>query len=281
MNYTSRSQRPGGAPHNSQLRPATDRDLRRLDGWWRPTLLLTAGIGVYSNSLNGPFVFDDWASIVTNRQIRSPWNVGAVLFPTPELPTAGRPLVNLSLALNYAAGGLDVRGYHVVNIAIHIGCALLLFGTVGRLLNSLRIRVLFGRQARDLAFAAALLWVVHPLNSEAVDYITQRTESLMALFYLVTVYASVRAVGDRGLRWTSVAVPASALGMLCKESMVTAPIMIVLCDRTVLFQSWAAAWKQRWRLYGGLAATEAILATIVWSGPRSYTAGFSAGVGWW
>jgi protein O-mannosyl-transferase len=258
-----------------------DRGVPHRHGWWRPALIVVAGLLVYGNSLAGPFVFDDWAAVVTNDQIRSVWHAGSVFFPARELPTAGRPLVNLSFALNYAVGALNVRGYHAVNIAVHIGCALLLFGVVGRLLESPRIRAVFAGRSQDLAFAAALLWLVHPLNSEAVDYITQRTESMMALFYLLAVYASVRAVGEHRWRWTSIAVLSSALGMVCKESMVTAPFIIMLCDRTILFESWTAAWKHRWRLYGGLAATEGIVAAIVWAGPRSYTAGFSAGVHSW
>src|SRR5207247_7884354 len=98
---------------------------------------------------------------------------------------------------------------------------------------------LIRERSLDLAFAIALIWVVHPLNSEAVDYITQRTESMMALFYLLTLYCAVRAAtaqswrpplgGPRGpaeaghhvrfeLAWTSAAIACCALGMASKES---------------------------------------------------------------
>src|SRR5258708_6628389 len=94
-------------------------------GWWRGALLLIAGAAIYSNSLSGPFIFDDSVSVVTNSSIRQ-WRTG-VLFAGREVPTAGRPLVNVSMAINYALGGLDVRGYHVWNLGLHLLCALLLF----------------------------------------------------------------------------------------------------------------------------------------------------------
>src|SRR3977135_4205509 len=92
--------------------------------WLRAALLVLAGAVVYANALSGPFVLDDQDTIVMNEQIRQLWPPSVVLFPALELPAAGRPVVNLSFALNYALGGADVRGYHIVNIAIHIACAL-------------------------------------------------------------------------------------------------------------------------------------------------------------
>ena len=90
------------------------------------------------------------------------------------------------------AGGLDVTGYHVVNVAIHLACALLLFGLIRHTLKG----------DGSIAAAVALLWTVHPLNSEVVDYVTQRTESLMALCYLLTLYGSIRAIrSKRPQRW--------------------------------------------------------------------------------
>jgi len=112
-------------------------------------------------------------------------------------------------------GGLDVRGYHVTNIAIHLACALLIFGIVRRT-----------RGAPDLvAWAAALVWMVHPLQSEPIDYIVARTESLMSLCLLLTLYCSVR-------EWRIAAIAACAAGMACKETTVVAPLLIVLYDVT-------------------------------------------------
>jgi hypothetical protein len=161
--------------------------------WWCTVALAFAGACTYINTLSNPFVFDDHATVVENEQIRD-LSSPQVLLPERELPVAGRPVTNLSFALNYALGRFDVRGYRVVNIAVHILCGLLLFGIVRRTLL-LPFASRLSSRATGIAFAAALLWLLHPLNSEAVDYLTQRTESMMGLFYLLTLYASLRAAG--------------------------------------------------------------------------------------
>ncbi len=125
-------------------------------------LIVVAGIVCYSNSLSGPFVFDDRNAIVENSSIRS---LQSVLSPVPNSPLAGRPLVALSFALNYRVGGLEVHGYHLANIAIHMCTALLLFGVARRTLLMPGLRNLYGARETGLAFAIALLWTVHPLRS--------------------------------------------------------------------------------------------------------------------
>jgi tetratricopeptide (TPR) repeat protein len=227
-----------------------------------------------------------------------------VLFPALELPVAGRPVVNLSFALNYAFGGFDVRGYHLVNVGVHLACALLLFGIVRRTLARRSLGERFGSRSTDLGFAAALIWLVHPLQTDAVDYVTQRTELMMGLFYLLTLYASIRAVRlkpdnphdddgdavrlkphatyrDEDARWRALAVFACALGMASKESMVTAPLMVLAYDRVFLFHSLKEAWNRRGTFYLALAATWVVLGALVWSGPRFRSAGFATDVTPW
>src|SRR5579864_2565733 len=210
---------------------------------WRAVVLVGAAALVYTNALRLPFIYDDSLSIVENEHIRTLALPGA-LFSDRENPTAGRPLVNLSFALNYAIGGLNPVGYRLVNVGLHAACGLLIFALAAGVLRS-----------ANLGFAIALLWIVHPLNSETVDYVTERSESLMALFYLLTLYASVRAL-DRKHRgaWTVTATLACLAGMGCKESMATAPILVVLYDRAFVFDTWAAAFRKRRWLYLSLAA---------------------------
>src|SRR5262249_35171718 len=140
--------------------------------------------------------------------------------------TAGRPVLNVTFALNYAWGKLDVRGYHVVNALVHLLAGLTLFGIVRRTLRSRQLRVRYGETATWLGGAVALLWLLHPLNTEAVTYISQRAESLMGLFYLVTIYGFVRATEENvaaSKRWYGLSVVACFLGMGTKEVMMTAP----------------------------------------------------------
>jgi hypothetical protein len=106
------------------------------------------------------------------------------LSPPRDTPVAGRPLVNLSLAVNYAIGGLDVRSYHVTNLALHLLVALAFFGVVRRTLRLSRMPHDLAACADGLALGCALVWALHPLNTEVVNYVVQRTESMMALCYL-------------------------------------------------------------------------------------------------
>jgi len=228
-------------------------------------LIVVAVVITYANSLNGPFILDDFGAIVTNASIRELSNP-AVLRPPPELPVSGRPVANVSFAVSYALGGLNEKGYHVANIALHLGCALLLFG-------------LLRRTDESIALLAALVWAVHPLNSEAVDYVTQRTELLVGVFYLTTIYASVRALArPGGMAWPALAVASCALGMGSKESMATAPLMVALYDRAFAFGSFRDAFARRWRFYAALAATWLVLAVVIATAPRTESAGFSSGI---
>jgi protein O-mannosyl-transferase len=243
-------------------------------------LLIVAGAAIYANSVDNPFIFDDSVSVLNNASIRG-WS-SQVVAAAREVPTAGRPLVNASMAVNYAVGGLDRRGYHVGNIGLHLLCTVLLFALVHRTLLLPRLPEWPRQIAPDLALAIALLWCVHPLNSEVVDYITQRSESMMALAYLVTIYAGSRAIESRRrIAWQTLAVAACGAGMACKESMVTAPVAVVLYDATLVFGSLAEALKQRWRFYAALASTWVILAALLQTGARVYSAGFSTSVSPW
>jgi len=251
---------------------------------WRPALIVLVAAVVYSNSLGGPFVFDDEAAIVGNGAIRS---FATAATQRIDSPLAGRPVVALSFAVNYALDGYDVGSYHFTNVAIHAACALLLFGIARRTLTLSRLQQRFGAAGPSLALAIALVWVTHPLNTEAVNYLTQRTELLMALFLLLTLYACVRAhqsaasASWRAIAWQAVAVASCATGMACKESMAIAPIVIVLYDRIFLVDSLAAAIRSRWRLYGSLALTWLLLAYLILPGPRANSAGFATHIRPW
>ena len=155
---------------------------------WRralPLIVVAAAVLVYANSLDGAFILDDDQNIEDNRRIRSLDNLNEIL-------AVGRPLVELSLALNYAYGELDPAGYHVFNILIHILVGLTLYGVVRRTLLLPRLRERFGTSSHWLALAIGLLWTVHPLTTQAVTYVIQRGESMGSLLYLLTLYCVIR-----------------------------------------------------------------------------------------
>lgn len=229
-------------------------------------LLVAVGFAVFWNSLPAPFTFDDDHAIVVNEQIR---DISTSMSRTEQgSPLAGRPLVSLTFAINYALGELNVRGYRLVNIAIHVVNALLLFGVVGRAFTADHTDLApRGVTSYTIAFAIALVWMVHPLVTEPVDYVSQRTELMMATFFLLTLYF--------GRSRPTVSVICCALGMACKETMVVAPIVVLLYDRTFTFGSFREALRQRGGYYGALCATWLVLVVLLWSSPRGDSAGFT------
>jgi len=159
-------------------------------------LIVLAAVAAYHNSFAGIFLMDDVDAIVANRTIRQLWPIWEVLSPPCNGETVGgRPLLNLTLAINYAVSGLDVWSYHAVNLVIHIAAALLLLGILRRTFLAPALRDRFGSAATPLALASALLWAVHPLQTESVTYIVQRAESLMGFCYLLTLYCVIRGAG--------------------------------------------------------------------------------------
>jgi len=228
-----------------------------------PVLIIAAGAWAYHNSFRGPFIFDD-ASILENPHIRQLWPIWDAMSAPPDLTVNGRPIVCLSLALNYALGGLNVWGYHVFNLTVHLLSALVLFGILCRTFEGEKLRDRFGASAIWLAAAIALIWEAHPLQTESVTYIVQRSELLMGLFLLLTLYGTLRgSQSSRPHAWYLGAVVACALGMGSKEVMVGAPLIVLLYDRVFLASSFRDLWRRRIGLYIGLGATWLLLAALV------------------
>ncbi|HSW44877.1 MAG TPA: tetratricopeptide repeat protein [Phycisphaerae bacterium] len=248
---------------------------------WLVVLVLAAGALAYANSLSGPFIFDDLESIPQNPNIRQLWPVRQAMAAPPRSTIVARPVVSLSLALNYAVGGLDVRGYHVFNIAVHLASSLLLMGVVRRTLLSPAIGGRYDRSAHYLAAAVAMIWTVHPLQAESVTYIIQRTELLMALFALLTLYCAVRGWTSGRGGWFAATIASCVLGMGSKETMVVAPLLVLLYDRAFVSGTFRQSLKDHRGLYIGLAASYLVLAIALATGPPRETAGFGLGISWW
>jgi len=255
-------------------------------GWptrlWLPLLLVALPAAAYSNALVGPFVLDDLPSIRDNLSLRA-WPTALV---TPLTSTThGRPFLNLSFALNYHLSGDSVGSYHLVNLTIHILAGLVLFGVLRRTL-----RPFAGTAAATVAFFGALLWALHPLDTAAVTYVVQRAESLMGLFYLGTLYCFIRYVdpGDGASparaprRWAMLCIVSCGLGMATKEVMVSAPLVVLLYDRTFVSGSFRESLRRHRGLLLSLAATWSVLiALVISSAGRGGTAGFGTRVSPW
>lgn len=247
--------------------------------WLAGGLLVVLGTSVYLNSFRGVFLFDDQSSIVANPALSS--FVRSALPPEDGgLTIGGRPLLALSFALNHAISGLDSWSYHLVNLAIHLANGLLLAGIIRRTLRQPVVAARWHADAPAVAFIAAALWLLHPLQTESVTYIVQRAESLVALCFLVTWFCLIRAHEEPARRvWHVAAFVACLAGMAAKEVMATAPVLLALYDRLFLAGSWRAVWTQRGRLHLALAATWLVLAgLVVTTNGRGGTAGFATAV---
>lgn len=242
-------------------------------------LLSLAVTAAYLTSFGGVMVFDDFHAIADNPTIR---HLGRALvdFPGEEGGTVGgRPLLNFTFALNYAAGGLAPWGYHAVNLGIHLGAALALFGLVRRTLLRLPR---FADAASPLALAVAALWALHPLQTESVTYLVQRAESLCGLLLLFTLYCFARGVeAPRPTAWPWAALGSCVAGMACKEVMAAAPLLVLLYDRAFVAGSWREVWTRRARQHGLLFSSWLLLAAlVVRTAGRGGTAGFASAIAW-
>ena len=259
--------------------------------WGCIAVIVTLVFLAWSNSFFAPFVLDDHSSIVGNASIRNLWSLQWLSPPSNAGETvSGRPVLNFTFAVNYAMHGLEIRGYHVFNVLLHALSAVILFALVRLTVRSINQRNVGAersvsmRAATAIAFSVALMWALHPLQTAAVTYVVQRAESLAGLFYLLTLYSFARlAESSRAnARWEMVCVAACLLGMATKETMATAPLVVLLYDRAFLAGSFRAAWSARWRIHASLAATWLVLAALVIANRgRGGTAGLNTSIDPW
>lgn len=251
----------------------------RRGAWITGGVLAIATLLAYRRTIDVPFLMDDLPSIVDNPTIRS---LQTAWRPPGDsgVTVSGRPLLNLSLALNFAVSGTRVWSYHLGNLILHLLTGCLLHGVVRRTLLLPRLAPRFGPAAGSLALAVAMIWTVHPLQTESVTYVVQRAEILVGFFYLLTFYCFIRAT-DAPLRrrWLTASVLACLAGMAAKEVMASAPILLLLYDRIFLAGSWRAVWQARGRTHLAFAATWLLLAFLIDStGGRGGTVGFDSPV---
>lgn len=243
-------------------------------------------VAVHANGVFGQFIFDDLRSILANPTVHSLTPLWRVLFGSDFATTAGRPLLNLSLAINYAVSGEQPWSYHVFNIGVHGLVAWLLFETVLKLFRRPTMPAVLREGALPLAWMAAALWGVHPLTTSAVAYCVQRAESLCALACLGVLYSLLRhaetddAPEPGGAGWVRLAWLCCLLGVSAKEVAATAPLIAVVFDRVFLSTSWRQVLIRRGVAHAGLFASWVWLGWLMaLSGGRHGTAGIGYGTG--
>jgi tetratricopeptide (TPR) repeat protein len=188
-------------------------------------LICIATIAVYANTLNAPFVLDDITSITNNAITR---NFQVVL--------TSRIVTYISLALNYRLHGLDVTGYHVGNLLIHAANGALVYTFLNLLQRTagLADAAFSKREKLLLSLFTALLFICHPLQTQAVTYISQRATNLATFFYLAThtLYLAARLCPERSraIAVGTAAFATALLAMASKEIAVTLPLTLVLVE---------------------------------------------------
>ena len=250
---------------------------------WIVLLMATLAVVAYSNSLDGVYVLDDYGSIPFNPSIQTLWPITTPLAPPKGSTVAGRPLLNLSFAVNYAIDGTRTRGYHVVNLLIHFAAAVTLFAIVRNVLWQPSINSAYRQSATALGVASAAIWMVHPLQTESVTYVVQRAESLSGLLILLSFYCAVRALHlDRdsakdtnessdvlirpAMIWRIAAIIVCFLATLTKETALILPLIVAAYDYCCCTRSIRETVQRRWGFYLGLLATWALLASLIVTG---------------
>ena len=227
-------------------------------------LLILAGLCAYANCVSKTLVFDDDAWIVGIPALDDP--------PAYLKSMEGRPLLAISNLAMHNLGRNNPIGHHILNVLIHLAATLALYGLVRRTLLLPRFHGRYIGRAPYLAFAVAVLWMLHPLQVQCVTYVIQRGESMAGLFYLLMLYAVLRGnevgsqpfavvepdngtvargprLGRRRCAWYALAVISLVLGFGSKEIMASAPAAVLLFDRIFLTRSLRMMIRRRWAFY--------------------------------
>ncbi len=198
-------------------------------------ILVITGILIYSNSFDASFQFDDNFHIIKEDGFSSYENFGNI---HRWLNINKRSLSTLTLAINYNIHGYDVFGYHLVNLIIHILSSCLLFLLINQILRSETLGNKKIHENRHLiAFFCSLLFLIHPVQTQAVTYIIQRMTSMAGLFYIMSVYFYLKGryslfndKKDYSVLFIILAVVSAIAGILSKQTALTIPIAWLLIE---------------------------------------------------
>ena len=197
--------------------------------------IVMVGAVVYSNTLNASWHFDDTIVVIEN------WSIRDLEGCLNRIFSGTRGVGFFTFALNYHYNQLNVSGYHVVNIIIHIANALLVYSLVRLTLKTpIMSKTKLCNSARFIALSAGLIFVSHPIQTQAVTYIAQRFTSLATLFYLFAVifFVKARQMNKQGKSFISplhlvyccLTLLCGFLAMHTKEITFTLPVVIIMYE---------------------------------------------------
>ncbi|MBE7462490.1 MAG: tetratricopeptide repeat protein [Planctomycetes bacterium] len=244
------------------------------EGWaalnrrWAPWCLAAVAAALYANAMHSAFVFDDHICVLPPlKESHALWPPWESFYGYPFADSFDRPVTSYTHALSYALSGKESWGFHAVSLVVQILAGWTLFGLTRAILRLEPLRARYAEAADGIAFAVALIWIVHPIGTVCTVYIAQRGQSLMALFFMLTLYASLRGFESaRPWPWYGAAVVACLLGMGSKQDMAAAPLAVLLLDVVLVSGSPRAALRARPGLYVGLASTWIVLSYLIFFG---------------
>lgn len=242
-------------------------------------IIVVLGFLIYSNTFHVPFVYDDTSFVVRNpgikdfRYFKNPWEILTVptIAPNFRAQFVTRIVTNFTFALNYALHSLNVSGYHIFNLIVHLSNAVLIYYLV---LLTFRTPFFSNRsRSQDnshgthyqsmIALFSALIFVSHPVQTQAVTYITQRFASLVTTFYLLSVVLYIESRVSESSVSRVVLYAAAVLSVVCamftKENAFTLPVSIALYE----FMFLDGKIKKRILLLLPIMATMLIIPLIV------------------
>lgn len=235
---------------------------------------LVLGLFAYAPSFNSAILPDDVRAILENPSIRSLWPLSGPLSPSLGNSLSGRPVANLTFALNYAASGFHPFSYHLVNFLIHLFSSVTLFAILRRVLAVSVPKFKpdsekGSRSATLLSGFVSLAWLLHPIATQAVTHLTQRVESLMIFFFFLCFYFSLRGFSSaKKYAWHIPALAVFLLGLGTKEVMVAAPPLVLLYRLVIDGKPLFRELRSNFPLYAGFAAGLVLMAFHVSRGEQ-------------
>ncbi len=239
---------------------------------------------VFVPGIGDGFYFDDNISIQTNNSIHT-LNLLEILKTQTDTPSAGRPLTNLSYAIDYYFYGENAKAYRWTNLILQMLVSISILAVLRRLLPLCFKTGFLTQQKTDwLALGATLLWAVHPVQTECVLYITQRSEQFSMLCMTLAFYALLldHQSNTSTKRWKILMIASTCIGLLFKQTTAALPIILILADRALLNKTWKDVLKQRGKVHlTCMILSVLIAALILLSDPTPKSTGTGLGVTRW
>jgi hypothetical protein len=193
-------------------------------------LILTVTALSYFNVIDGEFQFDDYRVLMTDPLLKEPSKLSTMAI-SEILFSGKRPFTTLSFSVNYAIGGLDVKGYHILNILLHLCMVSLVYFFVKKLLCFRVPDGAFRHNTELISLSITALYALHPLGTSTVSYISQRGELLASIFYLLSLMCLIRFSEKHSRKspgFMILAITFFLLGWISKEIVLTVPLMFLI-----------------------------------------------------